>query len=662
MSDTSNSTGAESAPPASPAINPDIVVHLRTLLGNDVVLLPVTRGQKAPCLSNWQHTTVDDMTRPEYLAALAQGNIGILLGEASGRLCAIDIDDDEGVEPFLELNPSLRSTLRSKGARGQQIWVRVTTEYPKLSKLVSDEAGPWGEWRADGGQSVIHGIHPKGAAYHFINEAPPIEVRFEDINWPDHVRQPWLRKPDDLADSAGPPFEVSENGAIKLNHMFWVRRYMAEHTVVFDSAIGEFFEYSAANGAWSKQTEDSIKRCFMDDLEQTARASDLRGLHFKLSEGLAVSLMGLLRTMSEKYDVFPERPQAIHVKNGMLCFEGDDLVLKTFSPEYYSRNVCPFEYDENAECPRFKEELLGIALDADEILLMQKWAGACLLGRNMAQRFLMMLGTPNGGKSTFMNVLESVIGIQNVVQLRTEHLGNRFELYGFVGKTLLTGKDVPSDFLLSKSAHVIKALVGHDLLSAEKKGHCEPVPLKGDFNLGITCNADLNIRLEGDLGAWRRRMMVVRYERAAPARRVADFADRLLAEEGAGILRWMVEGAIALLDDIKETGDYRLTDAQKRRVDVLLAQSDSVRHFVQHCVVIDKGSQVAAQDLKRSYLEYCEVNGWIPMPANEVSSQLPDAMLETHRCRLRHDLGPNNTQRGFAGVRIQTEGRQDVQA
>ena len=127
---------------------------------------------------------------------------------------------------------------------------------------------------------------------------------------------------------------------------------------------------------------------------------------------------------------------------------------------------------------------------------MQKWSGSCLLGRNEAQRFLLLIGTPNGGKSTFMNILEKVIGINNVGQLRTEHLNKQFELFGFVGKTLLAGKDVPSDFLLQKSAYVIKALVGHDMLTAEKKGHSEPVPLYGDFNIGITCNADLNVRLE----------------------------------------------------------------------------------------------------------------------------------------------------------------------
>lgn len=661
MSESSNSNGAASSAPAALQEPQDIVTKFRNLLGRDVVLIPVNSGQKAPSIPSWQRKTVADMERPEYLASLSHGNIGVLLGEASGNLCAIDIDDDAAVEPFLELNPNLRNTLRSKGARGQQVWLRVTDEYPKLTKLVSTSAEPWGEWRAGGGQSVIHGVHPSGANYQLIHEAAPIEVRFEDIVWPDTLKLPWINEPkDDLADTAGPPYEVSDNGSIKLNHMFWVRRYMAEHKVVFDSALGDFYEYSAVTGIWEKQTMDTIKRRFMDDLEETARSANLKGLHFKLSEGLAVSLAGLLRTMTEKYDVFAKRPQAIHVKNGMLCREGDDLVLKEFSPDFYSRNVCPYKFDENAECPRFKAELLGSALENDDITLMQKWSGACLLGRNQAQRLLLILGMPGGGKGTFMNILEGVIGIQNVAQLRTEHLGKQFELFGFVGKTLLAGKDVPSDFLLQKSATIIKSLVGHDLLTAEKKGHSEPVPLRGDFNVGVTCNADLNVRLEGDLGAWRRRIMIVKYEKQPPARRIAYFDEKLLAEEGPGILRWMVEGSIMLLDDIEATGDYRLTQGQRARVDGLLAQSDSVRLFVTGCVVAENGSSVTVQDLRKSYLEYCEANGWIPMPAAEVSRQLPEAMLETHRSRQRHDLGTNGTNRGYFGFTVRLEGQHHV--
>ena len=39
------------------------------------------------------------------------------------------------------------------------------------------------------------------------------------------------------------------------------------------------------------------------------------------------------------------------------------------------------------------------------------------------------------------DIIERVIGTHNVTQLRVLHLEDRFEIAGFVGKTLLTGRD-----------------------------------------------------------------------------------------------------------------------------------------------------------------------------------------------------------------------------
>ena len=111
MSEPSNSNDPVLVVSASLQEPHEVVAKLRNLLGQDVVLLPVIRGQKAPSLTSWQRTSVADMDSPEYLLSLSQGNIGVLLGEASGNICTVDIDDDAAVEPFLELNPTLRYTL-----------------------------------------------------------------------------------------------------------------------------------------------------------------------------------------------------------------------------------------------------------------------------------------------------------------------------------------------------------------------------------------------------------------------------------------------------------------------------------------------------------------------------------------------------------------------
>lgn len=633
-------------------INP--VQRIRGLVGTKAVLLPVRKGEKRPAIADWQKTTIERMDDPDYLAQLETGNIGVLLGAPSSGLCAIDIDDGAAVEPFLALNPALRGTLRTKGARGAQIWIQVADEYPKLTKLKTCDGGDWGEWRGDGGQSVIYGIHPSGADYQVLHRAKPVELEFADIQWPTQLKLPWVKTDFDvLVESEGEPFTISERGGVTLNQMFFVKKYTLEHHVLYDSGLGDFFQYEAVSGLWKKQSVEGIKRQFLEDLSTAAREARLSAVYLKRTDGFVGGLVNLLKATTETRDAFASRPPAIHVANGMICFDKDGATLMTFHPTYLSRNKCPFEFDPNAECPRFLDELLKTALDDDDIRLLQRWAGAVLLGHNAAQRFLMLLGTPGGGKSTVMSVLERTIGLQNVSQMRTEHLSDKFELYGFAGKTLLTGKDVSADFLMHKGAHVLKALVGHDLLEAEKKGFNERVQIRGDFNVGITCNSDLNIRLEGDAGAWRRRLLVIKYERPAPTKKIAGFADQLLAEEGPGILRWMVEGAMDLLDEIQELGDYRLTEAQQDRIDQLMNQSDSVRRFVQDGVVRVKGQDITTAELLGGYYGFCEERGWHPQSSSELRRQLTQHMLEIHKVASRNDISRlSKAARGYKHVAL----------
>jgi phage/plasmid-associated DNA primase len=86
-----------------------------------------------------------------------------------------------------------------------------------------------------------------------------------------------------------------------------------------------------------------------------------------------------------------------------------------------------------------------------DIALIQRWAGLALLGVNLSQKILLLTGTPGGGKSTLVSVLTGIIGKGNVGMLRTELLGDRFEIGRLSGKTLHYGPDVPWDLRLTET-------------------------------------------------------------------------------------------------------------------------------------------------------------------------------------------------------------------
>jgi hypothetical protein len=102
------------------------------------------------------------------------------------------VDADELVGPILTANPFLNNTLQqTRGARGRVFWLCMTGRYPgKTVKLKTHSGDDSGEFRSNGSQSIIHGIHPNGNEYQVLNMAKPLKVSFTDIVWPPEIINP----------------------------------------------------------------------------------------------------------------------------------------------------------------------------------------------------------------------------------------------------------------------------------------------------------------------------------------------------------------------------------------------------------------------------------------------------------------------------------------
>ncbi len=461
----------------------------------------------------------------------------------------------------------------------------------------------------------------------------------------------------DLQQRYGPPFFIrnTEFGAKYdgLNEPFWAGLHSSEHRELFEPTERAFYRYNADNGLFSEVTTDTLKREVAYLLLDYARKYGTAELQKERSDHRLNSIVGQLRGITEQRDAFTKRPRAIHLQNGVIVFRDGDADLVRFSPDFRSRNQSPIMFDPTAQCPRFLDELVRPAVHADDVIVIQKYMGLCLLARNLIQRFLILDGEAGRGKSQLANVFQLIVGQINATQLRTEHLADRFEVFRFLRKTLLIGVDVPPNFLSTKGASVLKALVGGDFLDAERKGSSECFPVEGNFCVLVTSNTKLRVRLEGDTGAWRRRMIIVRYEAPPPKRKIPDFAKGLVEAEGAGILNWALQGLAALLRDVDEIGDIRLTDRQAGMVNSLLAESDSLRAFLLDRIIRDPDGDLTVQEVVEAYAEYCPTKGWNPLPITVIQRQLEGLMLELFQTVKTQSIERNNTHhRGFRNVRF----------
>ena len=425
---------------------------------------------------------------------------------------------------------------------------------------------------------------------------------------------------------------------------------------VFIPTEDKFYTYAPADGIYMHRREPALQAGLSKLLLESARDCgedcDTKAMAFRFRDTACLS--GVIKrargVLEVPHDYFAsDLTEFIPCANGMLRLE--DHVLLPFSSDYRRRNKLAVPYDPTAECPLFLNTLMRQALDEADIELLQRWCGLALIGLNVAQKILILTGTAGGGKGTFIRVLSGVIGDANLGSLRTQLLGERFELGRFLGKTLLYGADVREDFLNQRGASVLKSLTGADPVTLEFKNSNETPGIYCKFNIVVTCNSRLTVHLEGDNEAWRRRLVVIEYNRPKPEHVIADLDKLILTQEGSGVLNWMLNG----LDKLRKDGWQLQVDGHHQtHVDNLLLESDGHTVFIRECLVRDENGQLTAPDCYAAYVTFCTQRAWNALTKNKFGTLISDAVVRQFGITQRHDIvdGSHRTQRGWKGLAL----------
>src|SRR5262249_34974946 len=146
-----------------------------------------------------------------------------------------------------------------------------------------------------------------------------------------------------------------------------------------------FYSYNAETGIYEDESADAIKRRLSDRLLEASRQTTCPWLEKQRSDSRLNSITAHLRGIVECRGAFAQRERRIHLANGIFRL-GNGGELLPFSPAFVSRNRSPIVFDENAKCERFLNELVIPAVDPEDVVLLQKYAGLCLLGVNFIQR------------------------------------------------------------------------------------------------------------------------------------------------------------------------------------------------------------------------------------------------------------------------------------
>jgi P4 family phage/plasmid primase-like protien len=137
------------------------------LYSRGITPLPVVFGEKRPAVgNNWQRFQTTSEELAQYFGG--QCNVGILLGDASGKLVDIDLDCDEAVELAPQFLPPTVTSGRFQKPNSHY-WYRLaeTDETPRTERFQDPtDQSVIVEIRGNGSQTAVWGQHPTGDWYY----------------------------------------------------------------------------------------------------------------------------------------------------------------------------------------------------------------------------------------------------------------------------------------------------------------------------------------------------------------------------------------------------------------------------------------------------------------------------------------------------------------
>lgn len=182
--------------------------------------------------------------------------------------------------------------------------------------------------------------------------------------------------------------------------------------------------------------------------------------------------------------------------------------LKEFGPQYIVTNKVLWNYKADAYCEVTDKTLNKLACgDVGIRLLLEEVIGYCFYTRNELGKAFMLTGDGSNGKSTFLTMIKTIIGLDNIASLDLKELGERFKNSQLVGKLVNIGDDIGEEFIIDTS--IFKKLVTGERMTVEQKGK-DPYQFNNYSKLLFSANKIP--RMKDSTGAVKRRLVIIPFD------------------------------------------------------------------------------------------------------------------------------------------------------
>ena len=349
---------------------------------------------------------------------------------------------------------------------------------------------------------------------------------------------------------------------------------------------GDWFEYG--DGWWqSLTTHDMASR-----------------VHRLLGDASRASLISAVRAVLSAEtnlpdDAWDRAPDVMVFENGALELHATDASwsFREHRRTDLARTRIPYRYDPDARSPEW-EAFLADRFAPAVASYVQEFAGYALSRDVRHESALWLFGPPGGGKSTFIGAMEAMLGPERCGRLSLADISkSRFALAQVPGKTLLVASEQPTQYL--DCSDVVNALISGDTLLVERK-YVDARAIQPVAKILWAMNTLPTVGSAVD-GIFRR-VRIVRME--AIGQPDHTVRDRIVANP-AGILNWALTGWRRLVGSGQRLGD-RAPDAVRHETKLFELENDHVRAFLDECVEVSTGAELASTALDDAYKAWCD--------------------------------------------------------
>lgn len=322
-------------------------------------------------------------------------------------------------------------------------------------------------------------------------------------------------------------------------------------------------------------------------------------------------------------------------KNGIFDIANNSM--QDFSPEIVITNKIPWDYDPAAYSELADKTLDKIACNDPEIrAVLEEAIGYSFLRRNELSKAFFLTGSGANGKSTFLDMLNNVVGEGNKSALGLEELDERFSIATLGNKLINTGDDISDDFLQGRAIANFKKLVSGNEVKAEFKGQ-DAFFMKPYTKFFFSANNLPRTKSKG-FGALMRRLVIIPFD-AKFTKDDPDYDPYItwkLRDEGC--MKYLVKIGIEGLRRVLKNNAFTESDKTKKELEDYELENNPILLWLQEHDVSTIYNQ-PTKNIHKSYKVFCVENGFQEMTLSTFTKEISNRCdVVVKRVRINGEL------------------------